>query len=210
VLREILLAPDGNDREVSRTLRRYSLSPERVFNIVDGTDPLSFFFNSPINVDTLDGINRSMWSLGFAPTYNVELLASFLGVMFSGGATQSAEFKKNADTFWSSKGAFYRFLESESGIANVERSFQASVRRYIPKLTRAHFRMDDREFALRYPEVILETSTDDAVEDIRPHQEFVVNSAIGQIDRNSVFARYVRKRSLDTGSRERLPQHPKG
>ena len=192
VLREILLAPSGNEREVPRIVKSHGLSAERLYNIIDGGDPLSFFFLSPINIDTLDGINRSMESFGIFPTYNLEILTQITAEIYAGGTISNPAVRGEMDRFWHNKSLFYRVLSSENPLSLAERKFQRAVRRHLPKLSRGHFRLTDQEFSLRYPQVMLESNLDMGPEEIAARQDFLIDSTVGSVDRKTVYDRYVR------------------
>lgn len=191
---EILTAPMGYEREVSRVLHQHGISANRVYDIVDGTDALSFFFDSSINLDTLDGISRSMRSLGLFQKYDIEFLAGNVGRIYSGASVRDLKFIEHADAFWQDKDLFYKMLSSENNFARTEWNFQSSVRRHIEALTRAHFRMNDRDFQLRYPEIMIETLNGYELHRPARTQEFRINSSVVPVDKRSINDRYVRRR----------------
>jgi|GEM_PF-4738820 len=192
VLREMLLAPGGAERGIPRILRSYGLDPARIFNIVDGSDDLSFFFSAPINIDTLDGIRRSMESFAIFSSYNVNHLATVVADMYVGRAVVDRSSLAEMDRFWENKNLFYRVLSSENPLSLAERRFQTIVRRHIARLERSNFRQTDREFMLRYPQMFREFDTYVGPEDVAIKQDFIIDYSVGSVDRSNVHRRYVR------------------
>ncbi|WP_127753701.1 HD domain-containing protein [Devosia sp. 1566] len=194
VLREILLQPRGAERQVARILLDHGISPERVFRIVDGEDDLSFFFLSPINIDTLDGISRSMRSFGFFSTYDVHSLTQAVADLYDGQKVEDHKSLADMDKFWDQKNLFYKVLSSENPLSLAERRFQRIVRNHLPRLERTHFRMTDQEFVHRYPQIMYEFGAETGPEAIAGAQEFRINPRVGSVDRETVYKRYIRIR----------------
>ena len=199
VLKNMLLEPVGHEKELSRILVNHSVSPQRVFNIVDGSDPLSYFFLSPINIDTLDGIDRSMRSFGVFPSYKSELLVELTAEIYAGKVVQDPKLLYEFDRFWENKALFYKILSSENPLSLAERKFQKAVRRHIDRLERPHFSMTDDQFVARYPNLMREYDYDVGPEVVATRQEFVIDKSIANIDRRSVYDRYVRKKNAFGG-----------
>lgn len=197
VLEELLSTPSGTNKELVRVLARHSISPDRISSIVNSTDTLSFFFDCPLNIDTLDGIARSLLSLGFVVNYDQYIIASYVGKLFSGETVSGSDFLRQADAFWNSKAAFYRFLESDARIANVERNFQRSLRERVKKLRKTFFDMTDSQFAAIYPDVIRQAAAPSSQPERTSsiHQEFVIDQSIRSVDKNSLQLRYIRKKT---------------
>jgi len=204
ILREMLVAPVGAERQLSRVMDRHGVSVERVYSIVDGSDDLSFLFNSPINIDTIDGISRSMWSFGLRPTYDLNALVVMLSSIYRGNAVDSWNVLRHADLFWKDKGEFYRFLNSTHQVAAAERKFQSVVRRYVPCLERRHFALTDGEFVLRYPQVFTDVMYEEDTGPIATTQSFVIDSSVQMVDRDSVKSRYRRVRHEVRGPAEQV------
>jgi uncharacterized protein len=192
VLMDILLSPVGGERSVPRIIERNGLSCERVFRIIDGKDPLSFFFYSPINIDTIDGINRSMQSFAIFSSYNVHNLTLLTAELYAGRLIGESSALLEMDKFWDSKKLFYHVLSSENPLSLAERRFQRAVRRHLPRLERGHFNMTDREFALRYPQVVREFNNDMGPEEVAARQDFLINLAVRNVDKKTVYDRYIR------------------
>lgn len=205
ILRDMLLSPVGYEQEVSRILRRHNLSPQRIFDIVDGNDPLSYFFLSPINIDTLDGIDRSMNSFGIFPSYKTEMLVKLTAEIYAGQVVEGNVWLQEMDRFWENKSLFYKILASENPLSLAERKFQKAVRRHIGHLERSHFSLTDDQFELRYPRVMREYDHDVGPEVVASRQEFVIDKSISKIDRRSVYDRYVRIKNGFGGTEAHAP-----
>lgn len=210
VLREMLVSPIGAERQLERIMSRHDVSIDRVYSIVDGSDDLSFFFNSPINIDTVDGISRSMWSFGLRPMYDLNALISFMVSIYRGDVVSSQNLLRHADLFWRDKGEFYQFLNSTNQIAAAERKFQSVVRKYITTLERKHFCLTDVEFELRYPQVFADLAQAEDAGPIASSQRFIIDSSVHAVDRASVTGRYRRVRNEIRRTEEQVPQPNKG
>lgn len=195
VLRDILLNPSGRERSIPRVIEKNGLSPERVYKIINGEDQLSFFFDSPANIDTLDGINRSMQSFGIFSSYNIANIAAITAELYAGSVVESQVGIGEIDRFWENKRVFYHLLSSENPLSLAERRFQRSVRRNISRLTRQHFNLTDREFVFRYPQIMSDFNSDTGPEDVAPSQNFIIDSSVGALDRKSIFDRYIRRKT---------------
>lgn len=194
ILKEILTSPLGNERQVSRVMEKHGISAERVFSIVDGSDALSYFFYSPINIDTIDGISRSIWSFGLRPSYDVNMLIGFVARVYRGDNLSGDQSIRHADLFWRDKAEFYKFLGSQNSVAAAERKFQSVVRRHIPILERGHFRLTDSEFTLRYPQVFAEIPDTEDYLPVAIQQDFFIDSSVLTVNRDTVRSRYARVR----------------
>ena len=200
-LKRILLAPKGPERAVCRVLEGHNIDPMRIFSIVDGSDKLSFLFNAPVNIDTIDGISRSMESFGIFRTYDIVYLSEIVGKLYSGVEISSSVDIMEMDKFWQNKGLFYGVLSSENMLSLAERRFQHVVRRHIRELTYEYFRMTDRDFMARHPEIMHDFVTLVGPEEIENHQNFVINKLVRRVDRSSVYSRYVRIKDENRSNR---------
>lgn len=192
VLREMLINPVGYEQEISRILENSQISPRRVYDIIDGKDRLSFFFTSPINIDTLDGINRSMNSFGIFPSYKMDLLVELTAELYAGAEIRDTKMLFEIDRFWENKDLFYKILASENPLSLAERKFQRAARTHIPFLERSHFRLTDEQFASRYPQLMGSYNDDVGPEAIAKRQKFLVRKEINKVDSITVYDRYIR------------------
>lgn len=207
VLREMLLNPMGYEQEISRILTRHHVSPQRIYDIVDGVDDLSFFFTSPLNIDTLDGINRSMVSFGIFPSYKADLLTNITADIYAGCEVSQEKTLMEMDRFWENKNLFYKILSSENVLSLAERKFQKAARLYIGILERSHFRMTDDQFISRYPQLMSSYGQDVGPETSAASQAFVVNRVVKNVDKRSISERYIRIKNAAGGVASHAPQH---
>jgi HD superfamily phosphohydrolase len=193
-VKKVLLEPHGTDRQVQRAIHSHGLSPDRLVSILDGEDPLSFFFFAPINIDTIEGISRSFLSFRARPKYNVLSLTYFIAELYAGEVVADEKLLWHADIFWKSKEAFYSLIDSQKDVARAERHFQEAVRRQIDVLSEEYFRMTEKQFTSRHPQVMSDAAELELVDAPRSRQQFRVNREVKKIDKNSMKERYVRKR----------------
>lgn len=198
-LRLMLLDDHGFSRDLHRVLQRAGVFPERLISIIDGSDKLNYFFSSPLNIDTLDGIRRSFLSVGILASYKDPLLVRILCATYCGQTISDPDLLDAADSFWRYKGRFYETLLA-GRIANSERKFQSLVRECLSSLRPEYFFIGDDEFILRHPEIF--RKLDDAAKGRLPSpkplvdQHFAIDQSILALDKRTIFLRYRRHRAI--------------
>lgn len=194
-LRHVLLDSSDISRDLSRVLDRYGVLPERVISVIDGTDRLNFFFSNPLNIDTLDGIRRSYWSMGVFVQCDVQNLLLLSALLFLDRIVSDERAIANADTFWRMKAGFYeRFLTGP--YAQKEHAFQRAVRAHVKQLDESFFHMTDNDFRHRYPQVFTDMETVKPPNTVTTVQRFEIDRRIFPLDRRSIFLRYRRRRNV--------------
>lgn len=108
---ELLITTDPH---IQAILRSFSVDPARVCDLcfADSNDSLSYLFSYPINVDTIDGINRSASFFGIefpSNKFTDELLSLIVD------PDPSKEWA--SDEFWRLKSLIYHHIDSDQSIA---------------------------------------------------------------------------------------------
>lgn len=202
VLHELLLHPSAKTFDLFRILKSYDVSPARIWDILDDADPLSFFFVAPINIDTIDGITRAYWTIGSFVQYDYRVVTDVLAAIYCGESITGENALLQLDRFWLSKGAFYeKFLTGSAGA--LEKSFQKDVREKIDTLDRSLFEMSDKDFELRYPEVVRRDRRLTSEQAPPSTQHFYVDDSVRTVDKKTIYQRYRRVKSGNqpTGAR---------
>ncbi len=208
-LRTVLLEERSYSKDLHRVLHRAGVHPERLISIIDGSDKLNYFFSSPLNIDTLDGIRRSFLSINLFVTYRDPLLLQILCATYLGKTVSGPDLLAAADDFWQYKKLFYENL-LVGRIADSERIFQSLVRDALPELKADYFYIGDDEFVLRHPEIFsaLDSFTKGRDSNIKPvvDQKFAIDRSIAALDKRTIFLRYRRQRAArqDTGRQTAL------
>jgi HD superfamily phosphohydrolase len=94
------------DPQISRILRKYKIDQERVKNLAfgkDRSDPLSFLFHYPINVDTIEGISRSALFFGLDTLPSTDKLIQLL-------VAPDKKSQDAGDAFWDLKAIVYNWF----------------------------------------------------------------------------------------------------
>lgn len=193
-LNRLLRGQNSRSVEIQKLFSRHFIDIDRVLSVLSSNDALSFLFDNPINIDTIDGISRAIWSRGAMAPYNIAVLTAAVSSLYSGLSVSSELFFREADKFWNEKNGFYNIYLS-GGRAAVEAQFQAEVRRSIGRLDYRFFEMTDSDFVRLFPSVLLNTS-DEAVAPKGLHQSFEIDETVSVVDKISIYKRYKRTKSV--------------
>lgn len=117
----IIMERSGNIR---RIIEAMGVNPRRVAELASSSedDKLNFIFHCPINLDTLDGMARFAWSMGFSPPFYAENITSYLLKLFNSQELSFAE-AAEIDNFWLVKKFFYEDFLVKGFYAEYERQF---------------------------------------------------------------------------------------
>ncbi|MCV0396219.1 MAG: HD domain-containing protein [Rhizobiaceae bacterium] len=132
VLEIVLL---DNSMGVSKVLTDFNIDVSKVISISIGIDNnLSWIFHNPINIDTLDGMQRFLLSFRLPPPFNARQAVESVASLFLGNRNLSKREVENLDNFWRVKGAFYDQFLQRGKYAEFERaymSFLTSKKKFI-------------------------------------------------------------------------------
>jgi len=130
--KNIILGKAELGREIQSILRDFGLNPFDVIDVLDGDDEkFDFFFSSPINFDTIEGILRTKeyrhhQNLGLTPTR----------VLFASLNRDISSSKETVDNFWQAKHEAYNSLiRTPAGILCdliFEKAAEKSIHLLVP------------------------------------------------------------------------------
>lgn len=140
-------APRGLGRDIQSALSREGLDATRVIQLLQGLledSPHNFLFSHPINIDTMEAINRSETYIKTTPASPTPdfILRALLDPLSHQGAL---------DGFWNLKDQVYlRLIQSSVGLLADHISTQY-VRRHIEQFSQDDFYSSERALRRKHP-----------------------------------------------------------
>lgn len=194
ILRGLLLDSTYGNLEIQRILKKHGLSPEEVLDVIDfnGSSKLGFLFNSPINIDTIDGISRFFWSFNLTTPYSLGKLIEFISQIYTGKSLQDKTIIDAGDSFWEQKDAFYNSFLQDGIYAKIERSFQQTLRKSIRKISREDFFLEESYLLKQYPTLKPRRHVDNKYAKTNRKYNFKIDDTIMSITKNNIQNRYIR------------------
>lgn len=205
VVLEFLLSEDRYG--VCYILREYGLSSKKIISIsVTDLDDFSWVFHSPINVDTLDGIGRFLFSFKFPLPFDVDGAIESLALLRNDSVTLNEEQVENLDVFWRLKSAFYDQFLTSGRFARYEEAFVDRIYSSKKNVELSDYLKDDLQFEEEmglFPELIIADRTLGQFGEAREVSAFKINKFVKLRSLDDLYKRYRREgRSESSGFRQ--------
>lgn len=159
----------------------------------DSVHYLSYFFTSPINIDTIEGISRFITSQGYKLPYDTDALVSFTSSIFTGVEVLNELWIEQADLFWKAKASFYGQFMRYGSFAKFERQMQSSILSQMPKLEKFIYFYTDKQLFSCFPLLASpEFSNSNVAQAANLFDEFEIDTDIVELNIRNVCERYKR------------------
>lgn len=141
-------APNGFGLSVAKHLRAASVDPHDVVEMCAGksSDPLSFLFGHPINIDTIEAISRS-------ETYIKSSRTSAQPDDLLQALTEPARWARQLDSFWDLKDKIYQLLIQGPVGLLADYIAKSHVERNRDQFVREDYYKSERELRKSAPEL---------------------------------------------------------